>query len=376
MHWPFGTGCDLVTFFSASNYSGKMQNHGAFALLGSTSDAAAAAAAARGIAASVAAEEASASEAAAWQLQTDEVDTPPTPMWTVRPGTQPLPFPLRALYPCTLSPLHAVHPCACCASEPPLLPLLRLWTSSPPSPEQVTGDADKEPTVSHTAPSAPSYSASVSMLSSTSSTSFSAMDEQSDGPQADLPSAPGFFLCLHPQLSPSSPSPTPPSSPTPTPCSSSGVARGTASARVHGGSRLRTFLPLARARRYRAEQGMTRPAEGTGAGALPEEGVLPMRTVERICQIMAKHFGEEAALCADVATLMGVLGTLGAEFTAAGEVSIARLAEQFALVPQPGDERPGLLSLLHRLNRHYIQALGEGASTVGNADEFPRSSSC
>ena len=145
---------------------------------------------------------------------------------------------------------------------------------------------------------------------------------------------------------------------------------------VHGGSRLRTFLPLARARRYRAEQGMTRPAEGTGAGALPEEGVLPMRTVERICQIMAKHFGEEAALCADVATLMGVLGTLGAEFTAAGEVSIARLAEQFALVPQPGDERPGLLSLLHRLNRHYIQALGEGASTVGNADEFPRSSSC
>ena len=121
---------------------------------------------------------------------------------------------------------------------------------------------------------------------------------------------------------------------------------------------------------------MTRPAEGTGAGALPDEGGLPMRTVERICQIMAKHFGEEAALCADVATLMGVLGTLGAEFTAAGEVSIARLAEQFELVPQPGDERPGLLSLLHRLNRHYIQALGEGASTVGNADEFSRSSSC
>ena len=121
---------------------------------------------------------------------------------------------------------------------------------------------------------------------------------------------------------------------------------------------------------------MTRPAEGAGAGALPDEGGLPMRTVERICQIMAKHFGEEAALCADVPTLMGVLGTLGAEFTAAGEVSIAHLAEQFALVPQPGDERPGLLSLLHRLNRHYIQALGEGASTVGNSDEFSRSSSC
>ena len=159
-------------------------------------------------------------------------------------------------------------------------------------------------------------------------------------------------------------------------CGSSGVARGTASARVHGSSRLRTFLPPSRARRYRAEQGVTRPAEGAGAGALPEEDVLPMRTVERICQIMAKHFGEEAALCADVATLMGVLGTLGAEFTAAGEVSIARLAEQFELVPQPGDERPGLLSLLHRLNRHYIQALGEGASTVGNTDEFSRSSSC
>ena len=70
----------------------------------------------------------------------------------------------------------------------------------------MTGDADKEPTVSHTAPSAPSYSASVSMLSSTSSTSFSAMDEQSDGPQADLPSAPGFASTSsfhpHPQPQP------------------------------------------------------------------------------------------------------------------------------------------------------------------------------
>ena len=100
-----------------------------------------------------------------------------------------------------------------------------------------------------------------------------------------------------------------------------------------------------------------------------------MRTVERICQIMAAHFGEEAALCAGAATLMGALGALGAEFTAAGAVSIARLAEQFALVPQPGDERPGLLSLLHRLNRHYIQALGEGASTSGSA-EVSSSSSC
>ena len=64
-----------------------------------------------------------------------------------------------------------------------------------------------------------------------------------------------------------------------------------------------------------------------------------------------------------------------AAYTAAGAVSIARLAEQFALVPQPGDERPGLLSLLHRLNRHYIQALGEGASTSGSA-EVSSSSSC
>ena len=142
-------------------------------------------------------------------------------------------------------------------------------------------------------------------------------------------------------------------------------------------ARLPTFPPRSPARRYRAEQGTPRPAEGAGAGAgrLPEEGVLPMRTVERICQIMATHFGEEAALCAGAATLMGALGTLGAEFTAAGEVSIACLAEQFALVPQPGDERPGLLSLLHRLNRHYIQALGEGASTSGSA-EVSSSSSC
>ena len=132
VHWPFGAGRDLVTVFSASNYSGKMQNHGAFALLGSTSDAAAAAAAARGTAASVAAEEASASEAAAWQLQTDEVDTPPTPMWTVRPGTQPLPFPLRALHPapspfCTLCTRARVAPqsrlfshCSACGPLPPL----------------------------------------------------------------------------------------------------------------------------------------------------------------------------------------------------------------------------------------------------------------
>ena len=195
------------------------------------------------------------------------------------------------------------------------------------------------------------------------------------------------LMCRSRSLKPSPPRRREPPCPPEPPLSSAGSglrlqrrrARHTASARVHSvhsGSRLCTFLPRSRARRYRAEQGVARPAEGAGAGARPEEGVLPMRTVECICQIMAKHFGEEAALCAGAATLMGVLGTLGTEFTAAGEVSIARLAEQFALVPQPGDERPGLLSLLHRLNRHYIQALGEGASTVGNADEFPRSSSC
>ena len=116
---------------------------------------------------------------------------------------------------------------------------------------------------------------------------------------------------------------------------------------------------------------MTRPAEGEGEGE--GEGALPMRTVERICQIMAKHFGEEATLCSDAVTLMGALGTLGAEFTAAGEVSIGRVAEQFALVPQEDDERPGLLSLLHRLNRQYIQALGQEAANVGSAEENSRS---
>lgn len=39
VQWPFGAGRSLVTVFSASNYSGKMQNQGAYALLGSASDA-------------------------------------------------------------------------------------------------------------------------------------------------------------------------------------------------------------------------------------------------------------------------------------------------------------------------------------------------
>lgn len=323
-----------------------------------------------------------------------------------------------------------------------------MWT--------VTGDADKERAVPHAAPSAPSYSASVSMLSSASSGSsacFSAMDEQSDGPQVglgeELPD--GSFgypfgrlrfvqyearqlsetrvqqriahrlrvlvLAHRAKLELAYQAAD---------CAASGgTATGVlpmqqwaettqqvlgiaaplmqlaeqllgaeAAAASSAGVDYRSFLsrhqlvnprlePLYRihefllALMYRAEQGTPRPAEGAGAGAgrLPEEGVLPMRTVERICQIMATHFGEEAALCAGAATLMGALGTLGAEFTAAGEVSIACLAEQFALVPQPGDERPGLLSLLHRLNRHYIQALGEGASTSGSA-EVSSSSSC
>ena len=87
--------------------------------------AAAAAAAARGTAASVAAEEVSASEAAARHLQAEEVDTPPTPMWTVRPGTQPLPC-----------PLHALHRCARGAPVPPPPSLLRLWTVPKPSPRR------------------------------------------------------------------------------------------------------------------------------------------------------------------------------------------------------------------------------------------------
>ena len=91
VHWPYGAGRHLVTVFSASNYSGKMQNQGAFALLGSAADAAAAATAARSTAASAAAEE----EAAA--LEDDEVGTPPTPMWKVQLGTRPAP-PLRALH--------------------------------------------------------------------------------------------------------------------------------------------------------------------------------------------------------------------------------------------------------------------------------------
>ena len=112
VHWPYGAGRHLVTVFSASNYSGKMQNQGAFALLGSAADAAAAAAAARAAAASVAAEE-------------DEVDAPPTPMWTVRPGTQPL-----------TCPLHALHRCARGAPVPPPPSLLRLWTVPKPLPRR------------------------------------------------------------------------------------------------------------------------------------------------------------------------------------------------------------------------------------------------
>ena len=113
VHWPYGAGRHLVTVFSASNYSGKMQNQGAFALLGSAADAAAAAAAAaRAAAASVAAEE-------------DEVDAPPTPMWTVRPGSQPLPC-----------PLHALHRCARGAPVPPPPSLLRLWTVPKPFPRR------------------------------------------------------------------------------------------------------------------------------------------------------------------------------------------------------------------------------------------------
>ena len=114
VHWPYGAGRHLVTVFSASNYSGKMQNQGAFALLGSAADAAAAATAARSTAASAAAEE----EAAA--LEDDEVGTPPTPMWKVRLRTHPPS--LRAPH----------HTCTCCASVPPPLSKLRLWT--PPSP--------------------------------------------------------------------------------------------------------------------------------------------------------------------------------------------------------------------------------------------------
>jgi len=97
----------------------------------------------------------------------------------------------------------------------------------------VTGDADKERAVPHAAPSAPSYSASVSMLSSASSGSSaccSAMDEQSDGPQADLPAAPGlastanfhahpqfFTPSLHPLAPPPARAPPPPPPPPPGP---------------------------------------------------------------------------------------------------------------------------------------------------------------
>eukprot|EP00908_Phaeocystis_cordata_P003277 Transcript_13569.p2 GENE.Transcript_13569~~Transcript_13569.p2 ORF type:complete len:326 (-),score=157.78 Transcript_13569:436-1413(-) len=130
---------------------------------------------------------------------------------------------------------------------------------------------------------------------------------------------------------------------------------------------------------YRAERGERRPAAagGSAPSAPAAGGTLPMRAVETVCQIMGRHFGEEAALCRDAPTLMGALGEAGAEFARAGEVSIDRVAEQFALVPQEGDDRPGILSLLHRLNRHYIQALGGKDSSIGiSAEEFSRSSSC
>ena len=52
-----------------------------------------------------------------------------------------------------------------------------------------------------------------------------------------------------------------------------------------------------------------------------------------------------------------VMGEMGAEAIKTGQVSISRVAEQFDLVPQEGEHRPGLLTLLHRLNRNYIQAL-------------------
>lgn len=66
------------------------------------------------------------------------------------------------------------------------------------------------------------------------------------------------------------------------------------------------------------------------------------------------------------------MGEMGAEAIKAGQVSISRVAEQFDLVPQEGEHRPGLLTLLHRLNRNYIQALvksGEEALAKSGNDE-------
>lgn len=78
--WPFGTGKTLVTVFSASNYSGKMQNRGAYALLGSAADVKPRGSTDDGPTSA----DGPATVEVEGSLAEDSDQPPPTPMWTVK----------------------------------------------------------------------------------------------------------------------------------------------------------------------------------------------------------------------------------------------------------------------------------------------------
>ena len=405
--WPFGTGKLLVTVFSASNYSGKMQNRGAYALLGSAADVKPQGSADGG---STSADGAAA--AAAEGALEEDSDKPPTPMWTVkgvsshdgiadgmRRGSTAMPTPLWKVSG------DSEAPAAASSSQE--------MTEAPPEegeegPEVECVEQREDGSFHYSFGRLRFVRYEARELSETRVQQRvvhrlqalvlahreplqKAYEEADSAKSGSLPVAEWAELTQK-VLEVTVPL-----------MQLRGHLLGAEAARSSSGAvDYRAYLarhqlvnptlePLYRvhefllASMYRAEtlcRGESdRPAEG--------EGMLPVHVFERCCRLMSERFGdkvcspphrappsptrwprptahrcsrlrppsEQAALCKDAHTLLGAMGEMGAEAIKTGQVSISRVAEQFDLVPQEGEHRPGLLTLLHRLNRNYIQAL-------------------
>ena len=81
-------------------------------------------------------------------------------------------------------------------------------------------------------------------------------------------------------------------------------------------------------------------------------GVVSLGQIDAVCALVRAHFGEEAALCEDGATLLAALGPVGDEALRTGSAAIEAVEALFSLrVVQDDDQQSSMFRSLRNSAR-------------------------
>ncbi len=105
-----------------------------------------------------------------------------------------------------------------------------------------------------------------------------------------------------------------------------------------------------------------RTAGASGNGDAAPARRLSLARLESACKLLSSHFGEAAALAADVEALLTALGPVGTAARAAGSIEIDAVAAAFEMdYAAAGGDRQYVFALQHRLARMHVEGLARGS---------------